>query len=73
MQPSIPAVVVGGTLNALGVVRSLSRGCMPLFVVETTRQPAACWSRHARFVRTPSLEGAALIETLVELGLRLAA
>ncbi len=72
MQPSISAVVVGGNLNALGVVRSLSQGRMPLFVVETTRQPAACWSRHARFVRTPSLEGSALIETLVELGLRLA-
>jgi D-aspartate ligase len=72
MHSSIPAVVVGGTLNGLGVIRSLSQGHMPLFVVETTRQRAACWSRYCRFVGAPSLEGTALVNTLVELGTRLA-
>ena len=72
MHSSIPAVVVGGTLNGLGVVRSLSQGHMPLFVVETTRQRAACWSRYCQFVSAPSLAGSPLVETLIELGTRLA-
>jgi D-aspartate ligase len=71
MHSSIPAVVVGGSLNALGVIRSLSHGHMPLFVVETTRQMAACWSRYCRFVGAPSLKGATLVDTLVRLGTRL--
>ena len=71
MHSGIPAVVVGGSLNALGVIRSLSQAHMPLFVVESTRQAAACWSRYCRFVATPTLKGAPLVETLVELGRRL--
>jgi D-aspartate ligase len=71
MHSGIPAVVVGGSLNGLGVIRSLSQGQMPLFVVESTRQAAACWSRYCRFVRSPSLEGTALVNTLIKLGTRL--
>lgn len=71
MHSGIPAVAVGGSLNALGVIRSLSQGHMPLFVVETTRQAAACWSRYCRFVTAPSLNGAPLVNTPVELGTRL--
>jgi len=44
---------------------------MPLFVVETSRQSAACWSRYCRFVVSPSLKGTELVNTLVELGTRL--
>jgi predicted ATP-grasp superfamily ATP-dependent carboligase len=40
---------------------------MPIYVLETTRQCAAAWSRHCRFVRTPSLEGDALVATLSQL------
>jgi predicted ATP-grasp superfamily ATP-dependent carboligase len=71
MRSGIPAVVVGGSLNALGVIRSLSQGQMPIFVVETTRQASACWSRYCRFVSAPSLRGPLLVATLVELGTRL--
>jgi D-aspartate ligase len=71
MHSGIPAVVVGGSLNALGVIRSLSLGQMPIFVVETTRQASACWSRYCRFVAAPSLKGPPLVNTLVELGTRL--
>jgi predicted ATP-grasp superfamily ATP-dependent carboligase len=70
MNIGIPAVVVGGTLNALGVIRSLSYGHMPLFVVETSRQAAACWSRYCRFLAAPSLDGVPLVDTLVRLGTR---
>lgn len=61
------AVVVGGTLNGLGVVRSLSRGGMRVFVLDTTRLCPAAWSRHCTYVRAASLEGAGLIEVLVRL------
>jgi D-aspartate ligase len=67
-----PCVVVGGTLNGLGVVRSLSHGGMPIYVVDTSWYCAAGWSRHCKFVRTPRVEGPDLIDTLVSLGRRLA-
>jgi D-aspartate ligase len=63
----VPAVVVGGTLNGLGVARSLARGGMPVVLLETTRRCPAAWSRHCAFVRVPSLEGEALIDALVRL------
>lgn len=63
----VPAVVVGATLNGLGVVRSLSRGRVPLFVLETTRRAPAAWSRHCTFVRVAKLEGEALVGSLVRL------
>ena len=69
MHSSIPAVVVGGTLIGLGVVRSPCQGYTPLFVVEGTRQRAACWSRYCRFVGAPSLAGTPLVKTLVLAGM----
>lgn len=63
----VPAVVVGGTLNGLGVVRSLSRGGVPVVVLETTRRCPAAWSRHCIFVRVPSLEGEAFLGALARL------
>ncbi len=71
MQSNVPVVVVGGTLNNLGVLRSLSHGGMPIFLLETTRLCAAGWSRHANFVPIPSLEGRSLIDSLAALRLRL--
>jgi D-aspartate ligase len=71
-QHRTPAVVAGGSLNALGVVRSLSAGHMPIYLLDTTRECAAGWSRYCRFVPTPALEGAGLVRTLVELAGRLA-
>lgn len=61
------AVVVGGNLNGLGVVRSLARGDVPVVVLETTRRCPAAWSRYCTYVRAPSLEGAQLIDVLVRL------
>jgi D-aspartate ligase len=60
----IPAVVVGGTLNALGVVRSLTSGGVPTLLLETTQRCPSRWSRHCRFVRVPSIEGRALVDAL---------
>ena len=71
-QHLTPAVVVGGSLNALGVVRSLSAGAMPIYLLDTTRACAAAWSRYCRFVSIPALEGKALIEALIALADELA-
>ena len=67
LHREVPAVVVGGTLNALGVVRSLGRARVPVMLLETTWKCPAAWSRHCTYVRVPSLEGEALIEALVRL------
>jgi predicted ATP-grasp superfamily ATP-dependent carboligase/thioredoxin reductase len=68
VRTRIPAVVVGGSLNALGVVRSLACAGMPVFLVETTRDCPAAWSHHCRFVRTPGFHGEALLTCLLSLG-----
>ena len=67
LRREVPAVVVGGTLNGLGVVRSLARARIPVLLLETTRRCPAAWSRLCTYVRVPSLEGEALIEALVRL------
>lgn len=69
---SVPAVIVGGTLNGLGVVRSLAPAQVPIYVLDISRRCPAAWSRYCRFVRTPSLDGHELIETLVALASQLA-
>lgn len=67
----VPAVVVGGNLNGLGVVRSLARGRVPVVVLDTTRRCPAAWSRHCRFRLVPSLAGEVLIDALVRLAAEL--
>ncbi len=68
MRSPVPAVVVEGTLNGLGVVRSLSRGGMPIYLVSNTARCAARWSRHCRYVRVARLDGREFIDVLVRLG-----
>ncbi|HEX8754743.1 MAG TPA: hypothetical protein VF745_00275 [Steroidobacteraceae bacterium] len=63
----MPAVVVGGSLNSLGVIRSLACDRMPLYLLERSRRCAGFWSRHCRFVQTPARGGPALIDALVRL------
>lgn len=43
-----PAVVVGANLNGLGLARSLRRGGMPVFVLDTSRWFPAMWARGCR-------------------------
>lgn len=67
----VPVVVVGGTLNALGVVRSLAHGRMPIFLVVTTRWRTAAWSRFCHVVRIPTVKGHDLVNELTELSTRI--
>jgi predicted ATP-grasp superfamily ATP-dependent carboligase len=59
--------VIGGGLNALGVVRSLGAGGVPVTVVAATTGFVAMNSRYARSRVASPVEGPELIATLVEL------
>jgi D-aspartate ligase len=65
----VPVIVVGGSLNSLGVVRSLSHQNppLPIIVLETTRACPCAWSRLCRFMLVPTLEGRPLIDALLNL------
>jgi D-aspartate ligase len=67
----IPAVVVGGELNGLGVCRSLAAGGIPVWVVDTKRTNPALWSRHARPVLTDTLHGYGFVNFLRDLQSRI--
>ncbi|HEV7218771.1 MAG TPA: NAD(P)-binding domain-containing protein [Terriglobales bacterium] len=67
----IPAVVLGGNLGGLGVVRSLAGGGMPIFVVDKGHGCPAAWSRFARFVNLTSVGGSDLVKELINLSIRI--
>lgn len=67
----IPAVVLGGNLGGLGVVRSLAGGGMPIFVVDKGHGCPAAWSRFARFVSLPGVGGSNLVKKLIDLSIRI--
>jgi D-aspartate ligase len=66
-NPVIPAVVVGGGLNALGIVRSLAAAGVPVLVIDTDPQSPAMRSRHGRKLVCAKLEGSGFIDRLLEL------
>lgn len=63
----LPAVVVGGGLNALGIVRSLGSEGVPLFVLDADRRSPAMRSRYGCKMPVPSLEGRDFIQRLLAL------
>ena len=67
----IPAVVLGGNLGGLGVVRSLAGGGMPIYVVDKGHGCPAAWSRFARFVSLSSVGGSDLTKELIDLSIRI--
>jgi D-aspartate ligase len=67
----IPAVVIGGELNGLGVCRSLAIGGMPVCVVDCKSSNPALWSRYAYPVLTETLHGPGFVGFLRDLGSRL--
>jgi D-aspartate ligase len=60
----VPVAVIGDTLNNLGVVRSLAREGMLIYLICSTWRCAAAWSRHCRVVRTAKLTAAAILKAL---------
>ncbi len=51
-----PAFVLGGSLNALGIIRALGREGVPVFQVYHSRDTIASASRYARFLLSPHPE-----------------
>ena len=70
-NPRIPAVIIGGELNGLGVCRSLAAGGISVWVVDTKRFNPALWSRHARSVLTDALHGRGFVDFLRDLQRRI--
>ncbi len=62
------AVIVGGDLNGLGLVRSLANQKMPIIAVDTTSSKAALWSRYARRCVIRSFKGRDFVEDMTALG-----
>ena len=62
-----PAVVVGGNLTALGVVRSLARAGIPVYLACDRRFCPAGLSRRCTLLRVPELEGRGLVEGLLSI------
>jgi D-aspartate ligase len=67
VNQNMPAVVVGGGLNALGIVRSLGQAGIPLIVVDTDLKSPAMRSRFGRKVVCAALDGDAFLACLQEL------
>lgn len=65
-----PAIVLGGGLNALGIVRSLADAGVPSIVLDQSALSPAMRSRHATPIVVASLEGDDLVKSLVELSNR---
>jgi D-aspartate ligase len=63
----VPAVVVRGEVNGLGVVRSLAKARVPTIVADTTLWHAAMWSRWSRRYYLGELSGRPLVEGLLHL------
>lgn len=61
------AVVLGGGLGALGVVRSLGQAGIPVAVADETPHSVAMASRHARKLLVSSFDGPAFIQDLLGL------
>ena len=61
---SVPALVAGGGLNALGVVRSLGQVGLPVWVLNTDAHSPAMRSRYGRPCAVASLEGEAFMADL---------
>jgi predicted ATP-grasp superfamily ATP-dependent carboligase len=67
----IPVVVLRGNLGALGVVRSLAGGGMPIFVVDKDGSGVAAWSRFSQFISLGSLSGNDLLQGLIDTSIRI--
>lgn len=66
-----PAIVVGGGLNALGVVRSLGQAGVPVHVLDTDPRSSAMRSRFAAAHVVSSLDGPAFMAELQRVAARL--
>ena len=67
----VPVVVVGESLNCLGILRSLAGRGIEMHAVATTRWCGPALSRLARFEPLPELDGRVLVDGLKSLAQRI--
>lgn len=67
MSEAVPAVVVGGGLNGLGVARSLARAKVPTWLLDSDPHRPEMRTRAATPLAVRALHGEALVEDLVQL------
>jgi predicted ATP-grasp superfamily ATP-dependent carboligase len=67
VEAPVPAVVVRGEVNGLGVVRSLAQDGVPAIVVDTTLRHAAMWSRWSKRNLVGQLSGRPFVDDLLTL------
>lgn len=60
-------MILGGGINALGIVRSLGKAGIPLIVIDTDLKAPAMRSRYGRKILISTLEGGELLTQLLEL------
>lgn len=64
---SNPAIVIGGGVNALGIVRSLGSAGVPVILVDDDSNSPAMRSRYGHKLLAPAIEGSLLIDYLRQL------
>lgn len=64
----VPALVLGGGLNGLGVARSLGAEGIRVYLADTDTRRFELRTRYARGLSLSALEGDALLSDLIELG-----
>jgi D-aspartate ligase len=72
-EAPVPAVVVRGEVNGLGVVRSLAKARVPAIVADTTLRHAAMWSRWSKRHLVDQLSGKSFVDALLRLQQKLGA
>lgn len=70
MTFTVPAVVVGGGINGLGVARSLASARVPVWLLDKDPDQPGMHTRNATPVRLPTLAGPELVEALVAISER---
>lgn len=65
---AVPAIVLGGGVNGLGVARSLGAAGVPVFLAEADAARAELRTRHAQPILVADLCSRSLIEDLMQLG-----
>lgn len=66
----VPTIVIGDTVNTLGVVRSLARERIPVHLVCPTWRCAAAWSRHCRVVRIKKLTAESILAAITAISVQ---
>jgi hypothetical protein len=66
-QSNVPAIIISGELNGLGVIRSLGRAGIVTYLLDCNRFNPGMWSRYVHPVLSQGLHGPQLIDALFEL------